>query len=267
MAGIKVEIFYAIVTNYLVASATGFLLNPISIPLSSLPQQSWFYSTLALGVLFIVIFNVMAKSSQTNGVAVTSVATKMSLIIPVLFGVIYYKEQLSTWQVFGIGLALIAVYLASVKSNTTNTKLSYLLLPFIVFVGSGVIDTGINFIKDTHLTEQTYSVFSSTVFGFPGVIGCLVIAYRALTKSFSFTFKNIIGGICLGIPNYFSIFFLLRALNNPNFNSATVFTINNVAIVLFSTFLGIVLFKEKLDLKNWIGVALASLSIILVALF
>lgn len=76
-----------------------------------------------------------------------------------------------------------------------------------------------------------------------------------------------LGGIALGIPNYFSIFFLLRALQNDRWNSASIFTINNVAIVMFSTVLGIMLFNEKLSLTNWLGIMLAIISILLVALF
>jgi len=59
----------------------------------------------------------------------------------------------------------------------------------------------------------------------------------------------------------------MRALQTDNMNSASVFTINNVAIVMFSTLLGILLFKEKVSLKNWGGIVLAVLSIVLVALF
>ena len=74
-------------------------------------------------------------------------------------------------------------------------------------------------------------------------------------------------GVILGVPNYFSIHFLLAALRNENGNSASVFTINNVAIVLFSTLLGILIFKEKLSMKNWGGIVIAVISIALVALF
>jgi len=49
------------------------------------------------------------------------------------------------------------------------------------------------------------------------------------------------------------------------YNSATIFTINNVAIVMLSTILGILFFKEKLTYKNWIGITMAILSIFLVA--
>ncbi|MEM1339195.1 MAG: DMT family transporter [Bacteroidota bacterium] len=263
----NVQTVYAIVVNYMVACICGLFFNPSPISVAGLLEQPWFYGTVVLGILFIFIFNIMAKSSQLNGVGVTSVATKMSLVLPVLFAVFYYKEYLSSLQILGIVLALTAVYLASLKSNTKNLDKLHLWLPFLVFLGSGVIDTSIKFIQDGYLTDGQYPIFSATVFGAAAVSGIVFISAKSAKVPLRINFKNVIGGICLGIPNYFSIFFLLRALNSKSLNSASVFTLNNVAIVLFSTLLGILLFKEKLLPKNWLGILLAVFSIILVALF
>ena len=209
----------------------------------------------------------MAKSSQLNGVGVTSVATKMSLVIPVLFAVFYYRDTLTFLQIIGVAFALLAVYLASIKKGNSKNKSNALWLPFLVFLGSGVIDTTIKFIQEDYLRDDEFAIFSSTVFGAAALTGCLVVGVQSVKKGLRWNAKNVLGGFCLGIPNYFSIFFLLRALNQNTFNSASIFTLNNVAIVLFSTLLGILLFKEKLDWRNWSGVALAVVSIVLVALF
>lgn len=263
----KVNTLLAIVTNYVVACSCGLLLSPRSMGFLELAQQSWFLGTVLLGILFILIFNIMAKSSQINGVGVTSVATKMSLVVPVIFAVLYYKDILSLLQVLGIGLALIAVYLASIKKESRQLNKSHLWLPLLVFLGSGAIDTSIKFVQEGYLNDSEYPIFSSTVFGAAALSGISFILFRRIKEPVQLNLRSALGGICLGIPNYFSIFFLLRALNNDTLNSSSIFTINNVAIVLFSTLLGILLFKERLDLKNWLGVAFAVISIVLVALF
>jgi uncharacterized membrane protein len=46
--------------------------------------------------------------------------------------------------------------------------------------------------------------------------------------------------------------------------SSTLFTINNVGIVMLSTLVGLLVFKEHISRKNWIGIGLAIVSIILV---
>ena len=234
---------------------------------SEIPHEPWFWGTLALGFLFIAVFNLMAATAQKVGVSVASVATKMSLVIPVLFGVLVYNEELSLLKIVGILLALAAVYFASAKEKSIAVEKSSLLLPIMVFLGSGIIDTSIKYIQEVHIGEDDYPIFSATVFAAAATIGILFILIKSIKMPLKVNFKNVLGGIALGIPNYFSIYFLLKALQNDTLNSASVFTINNVAIVMFSTLLGILLFKERISVKNWGGITLAVVSIILVVFF
>ena len=102
------------------------------------------------------------------------------------------------------------------------------------------------------------------VFFFAGTTGLLFILFKALQQPIKIKFKDVLGGVALGVPNFFSIYFLLLALGYNGLSSASLFTANNVGIVLLSTLLGITLFKETLNVKNWVGIGLAVLSIILV---
>ncbi|WP_394748530.1 EamA family transporter [Spongiimicrobium salis] len=263
----KVETLYAIITNYVVACTVGLLSYDQSFHFSDIPEKPWFLGTLALGTLFILVFNLMAMASQRIGVSAASVATKMSLVIPVVFGVFLYKETLSALKILGILLALAAVYFASAKEKSIQVGKNALLLTAAVFIGSGLIDISLKYMEETFVKKSELPLFSSAVFGAAAVIGIVFILFRAIKTPLKIRFKNVLGGIILGVPNYFSIYYLLRALQQEGLNSASVFTINNVAIVLFSTLLGIVLFREKVSLKNWGGIALAMISILLVALF
>ncbi len=263
----KVQTLYAIITNYVVACMVGMLLYDGNIDFNEITSKSWFWGTMALGVFFILVFNLMAKASQVAGVSVASVATKMSLVMPVIFGVVFYRETLSVFQIIGILLALAAVYLASMKEKSIGLSKKTLLLPLLVFLGSGIIDICMKYFQENHLDAKEVAIFSSMVFGFAALTGFVFIGIKAVKQPLKTNFKNIMGGIVLGVPNYFSIFFLIRALQNEGFDSAAIFTLNNVAIVMLSTLLGILIFKEKLSLKNWGGIALAIVSIMLVALF
>jgi len=261
----KVQTIYAIIVNYFIACVVGLLYYQKPINAFEIPQKSWFWGSILLGLLFILIFNLMAATSQKLGVSVASVATKMSLTIPVLFGVFFYREVLTVLEIIGILLALLAVYFSSLKENKIKAEKWAFALPILVFIGSGTIDTSIKYFQDAHMPEEEYALFSATVFASAGMFGLLFIGYKSVQQQIKINLKNVIGGVCLGIPNYFSIYFLLKALQHPTWNSASVFTINNVAIVMFSTLLGIVLFKERLTYKNWLGIGLAVFSIILVA--
>lgn len=265
----QVATFHAIIVNYITAFATGILLYEGEVQPGELLSQTWLTGALFLGILFIIIFNFMARTSQRLGVSVASIATKMSLAIPVVAGILLYGERLSFTQVCGIVLALGAVFLASLRENhrPASHDLRVLYLPLVVFLGSGVIDTSIKYMQETAVSSTEYPLFSAAVFGFAALTGTGVLLIKQPGDLKRIQRKNLLGGIALGIPNYFSVFFLLKALQYEGLNSASVFTINNVSIVMLTTLLGILLFGERLKWKNWIGVFLAITSIVLISIF
>lgn len=263
----RINTLYAIVVNYVVASTSGLLDYEHSVSFGSLPQYDWFFYTIALGALFIIVFNLMALTTQRGGLSVVSVATKMSVVIPVVFGFWYYKEDANALKVLGILLALVAVYLTSVKSKDgIALDRRTLLLPLLVFLGSGIIDTSIKFLEDSYVAQDDVPLFSAVVFAAAATVGILILIVHAIQGKLKFTFKDVIGGIVLGIPNYFSIYFLVHALRTDILDSSGIFTVNNVAIVMMSTLVGITIFREKLLPRNWVGIILAVVSIFLVAL-
>ena len=261
----KIDVLKAIFVNYLVAFSMGFLLSERKIPLQEIYLESWFFGALFLGALFVSIFFVMAMTAQKNGVSVASIAGKMSVVVPVFFGIILYNESVTFLKILGIVIALVAVYLSSVKEEKT-AKNGTLLFPILLFLGSGVIDTTLKYVQTNYVADEDISIFSGSLFGIAAIFGFVILVIKTLKKRTPFGLKNIVAGIVLGVPNYFSILFLIKALQNKNFESSTLFTINNVAIVIVSTLVGLVLFKEKFSLKNKIGVALALLGIVLVTI-
>jgi drug/metabolite transporter (DMT)-like permease len=261
----KIDVLKAIFVNYIVAFSMGFFFAERQIPISEIYLEAWFFGALFLGVLFVSIFFVMAMTAQKNGVSVTSIAGKMSVVVPVIFGIILYNESVTFLKIVGILIALVAVYLSSVKDGQSEKK-GTLLFPILLFIGSGVIDTTLKFIQQNYVAPEDVSIFSGSLFGIAGVFAFFILIIKTIRKRESFGYKNIIAGIILGIPNYYSIIFLIKALQNENFESSTLFTINNVAIVVVSTLVGLLFFKEKFSIKNKIGVAMAILGIILVTI-
>ncbi|WP_282081180.1 EamA family transporter [Aquimarina algiphila] len=262
----NVDTLQAIIVNYVVACVSGIIAYSEPVDIVTISKEGWFYGAMILGIVFISVFNLMAVTTQRNGLSVAAVATKMSLAIPIVFGIIAYQESTGILKIIGILIALIAVYLTSMKTpDGVSITRKNLIFPLLVFIGSGIIDTSLKFLETHYVAQNDVPVFSATIFGFAAIVGVFTILYKAILGKFKISVKNIIAGIGLGIPNYFSIYFLIKALRHDSMDSSTVFTINNVAVLLVSTIAGILFFREKLILKNWIGIILAILSIILVA--
>ena len=263
----KINTLQTIVFNYFTAFTCGILSYDSPVIIEDIISSKWFFGAIGLGFLFIAIFNVMALTAQRIGLSVASVASKMSVVIPIIFGLFVYNESLGCQKGIGIILALVAVYLASQKEKT-NARFSIksLWLPIILFLGSGTIDTSIKYLETTYVADNGIPIFSATIFFIAGLIGIGLLSAKAIQKTFTFDPKSVVAGVILGIVNYYSIYMLLKALNADNFESSTIFTVNNVAIVMLSTLLGLALFKERLLPKNWIGIGVAILSILLVTL-
>lgn len=258
----KINTLQAIVVNYITAFVCGIIHSDSKIKPIDIVNSDWFLGVLILGFLFISVFNVMALTSQRNGLSVASVASKMSVIIPIIFGIYVYKESFETQKIIGILLALIAVYLTSLKPTKVSASDKSILLPILLFLGSGTIDTTINYFAP----DDKIPLFSALIFGFAFIIGVCILIYNYFKEKQKFQLKTIPFGILLGLINYASIYFLLKALRIDGLESSRLFTINNVAIVAFSTLIGLVIFKEKIYTKNWIGICLAIISIALVTL-
>ncbi|WP_422105006.1 EamA family transporter [Winogradskyella sp.] len=258
----NVNTLQAIVINYMTASACGVLFHNYEVNNSSILGSTWFFVALALGFLFIGIFNVMALTVQKNGLSVASVVSKMSVIIPILFGIIVYNESVGFRKIAGILLALIAVYLTSVKPKSDIVLTRSIYLPITLFLGAGIIDTSVNHFAP----DGKMPLFLAIIFASAGAIGITIVGYKILNKKDKLNRKSIPFGLALGIVNYGSMYFLLKALRVDGFETSSVFTINNVAIVAVSCLVGLLLFKELISKKNWAGILLALISIILVTL-
>jgi len=262
---LKINTFQAIVVNYLTAAILGFYLSNNSVSFQQIPSQPWFLGAFLLGIMFILVFNIMALTSQKNGLSVASVSSKMSVVIAIIFGVWYYEESIGLVKLIGILLALVAVYLTSIKEkNEIVKKNKDFLFPVLLFFGSGAIDTSLKYVETSFVAEGGVPLFSATIFGCAFVLGVIVLLYQKVKGILSFEFKSILGGVLLGVPNYFSIVYLLKALSTEGMESSTAFTLNNVGIVILSTLFGLFIFKEKLISKNWFGIIIAIVSIILI---
>ena len=248
----------AIIVNYLVASILGFFLFGNTPSISQL-NSSFGITALIIGFLFITLFNVMAKVTQQNGVSVASVSNKMSVIIPVIVAILIYQDSYSFLKILGILLALLGIYLVTLKEKNT-IKVSW-VLPLILFAGSGLLDATLNFAEAKVVDSNQLGLFTPTAFAIAAIFGIVYLLYKKQIPSK----KSLLFGLVLGIPNYFSIYILLKALEGSGLESSIVFPINNMGVVLVSTLISLIWFGEKLSIKNYIGVAISILAISLIA--
>lgn len=269
----NIPVFPAIVFNYITCVITGSVVNgSFPIQFHSIGQP-WFQWAMLMGILFITSFNLIGITAQKIGVSVASVANKLSLIIPVLLSVALYGEKVVGWEIVGIVLAMIAVVFTCFPQKNSNSENAVghlslgvkIVLPTLVFVGSGFLDALINHVQQLHVTKETNNAFLISGFLSAATIGLAVLIFQYKTRKLSFHKNQIIAGICIGIPNYFSIWCLVQFLQDSPWETSASLPVNNMGIVLFSTLVAAILFKEKLSILNWIGILLSAIAIYLIA--
>jgi drug/metabolite transporter (DMT)-like permease len=255
----------AIVVNYIVCVVTGSLfVGRMPIGNESI-RQSWFPWALLMGCLYISIFNFVAYHTKRYGVTTTSVANKLSLVIPVLFSVMMYHDGLTWINIAGILMAFPAVYLTT-RVKGEKADLHGVLLPVLLFLCSGLLDSLTKYVEHAHLQDtELQAVFPIHTFATAASIGSLLVIVLLLKKKIQLHAKDIVAGIILGVPNYFSIYYLIRFLNDKFMPSSSAIAINNIGIVLFSAVLAILVFKESLTKVRFVGLLLSVLAIILIA--
>ncbi len=268
----NIPVFQSIVFNYLTCVITGCLVQG-SFPVTAASlQESWFIWALLMGTIFIVLFNLIGFTTQKLGVAVSSVANKLSLVIPFVFSIYLYNEAASWIKITGIVIALLAVVFTCIPAKSDEQNKSkkrfnavVYLLPALVFLGSGLLDALVKYVEQRHLNSANNNAYLIVSFGTAGLIGSLVLLTLMATRKTVFDARSIVAGIAIGIPNYFSIWCLVHVLKNYQGNSSSILPINNMGIVLFSTVAAGLLFKEKLSLINWLGILLSLGAIALIA--
>lgn len=257
----KIDNFQAIVFNYLTAAIVGYVLSDSSFDYEDSANNTWIWVACFTGLLFISMFNIIAITTQRIGIAVASVAAKVSLIIPVLLAIHLYGDDMPLFKIGGIILALLSVFL-TFYSKKSDSKLRKLwILPVVLFIGTGLLDTLLKFTQSVLLSEEQFNIFSSILFAVAGVIGLLVVLISMAIKGGKFQMKNVVAGVVLGLPNYGSIYFLLQTFEKSNMDSSVIFPINNMGIVAVSAIAALVIFKEKLSLINWAGIGISILAI------
>lgn len=268
----NIPAFPVIVINYLVATLLGLMINPGNADFASIINSRWLPISMIIGIMFILMFFLVAHSTKKAGLSVTTVASKMSVIFPILFSLLIDpSDQLSLMKAAAVLIALGGVVLTVYKPENGTLEKSVFVIPLLLFVGMGVVDSMVKLAQLQYVEDRETALFSAILFLNAFLAGVLALLFfRKYNKHF--IRARVWGwGVLLGGVNFGSIFFLVKALNyssaaGKSMDSSVIFGANNISIVALSVLVGLWVFKEKLRLVNWIGIVLSALALLLFTL-
>lgn len=260
----KIDNLQALIANYLTAGTLGVLNSTNTFSIDYIINAEWLYHAIIVGALFIIVFNLYATGTQKVGIAITTVANKMSLVIPVAIALIMYPTNVSIWTFVAFILALLGIYLSSTKNGKLTFDKQYIWLIVLVFVGQGIADSVFNYAQKNSIGTGESPAFFSILFLMAAICGVIILIGKSFKEKITFSYKNVIGGVLLGIPNYGSLIYFFKALDSSGLHPSVVFPIVSMGVVVVSAILGIVIYKETLSRSNWIGIVCSIIAIALI---
>ncbi len=256
----------AIAANYATATTAGLLMCRQPLSLSEIAATPWFGLSILTGFWFIFTYLLLTRSAQEAGVTVTSLSSKLSVVIPTAMGLLLFHEHLNAASSAGIALALVALYLIVGKKGKNENRTQgrwKALFPILIFFGTGIGDMLMKLTEQRN-TMPDMNVMIAFIYFVALLFGIVLVVNDRLTRGTKLAWKNMAGGFLLGLFNYFSTYCVYRCMRL--FDNVFLFPVYNIGVVTFTALAGLLLFKEKLTTKNLIGMAIAIIAVILIAL-
>ena len=237
--------------NYLTCTILGIAYAGIT---PGIHQNPGFPAALGLGVvngiLLLVSFILMQSSVRNNGVVLTSIFTKLGLLVPVVLSVLVFREMPTPVQIIGFCIAIAAIIVINLQKDTGRFDWSLIIL-LLLAGGTDAMAKIYEALGSADLTDP-YLLYS---FGAAFVLCSGVVIVKKERPGF----REFLFGTLIGIPNFLSSKFLLSALETVP--AVVAYPTFSVATLLVITLTGVLAFREKLKPHQWL-----SLAAILVAL-
>ncbi len=221
-------------------------------------------------LLFGVAYGVSLTASMTSGykaltsgpMALTGMLVSFSVLIPMLYGIVFLHETPSHLNLVGFAALFAAILLIgfSKKDGEKKTTVRWFIYILITFLSNGICSV----LQKEHQTEfpeqylEEFMVFSMIV---PAVLFTLQALLRLKqAKGSRGIHLGVISGAANGISNYATL--ALAGFEN----ASALFPAISAGTVLMSLLCGFVLFKEKLRFAHIIALLFGIAAVVLLKL-
>ena len=205
------------------------------------------------GILFLSSFVFLQQGIRKCGLVAASIFMKLGVIITVLISVTFFKESPGLLQVIGIILSVAAIIVFNYDRNGLNADSHPVLLILLLLV-SGLTDSMLNVFSKIG-NQELNDLFLLLVFLFAMVSSIALYLIRKERMGG----WDVLLGVILGIPNYFSSRFLLLSLNTvPAVVAYPIYSVSTIVIICLA---GIIAFKETLSKQKVLGLVLVAAAV------
>lgn len=196
------------------------------------------------GLIYLASLCANGYSIHKNGAILSSVFTRLGVLVPIVLSVTLFGERPTLLQGAGVVLAVAAAVIMNGlpgKSESPSAENKVYLLPLVLTLLLNGAADAMSKVFTQLGRRQDDGLFMFYIFLFAGVatLALLVRAHRTLTG------RDIFFGVLVGIPNFLSSRLLLAALTKlPAF---LVYPSYSVGVILVISVASYFLFRERLN--------------------
>lgn len=207
------------------------------------------------GLLYLGGFVLLQINVRRNGVVLSSTFMKLGLLVSIAVSVLFFHEVPDGLQVTGFALAVAAIILINFKRESGGAA-GFKAGLILMLLAGGMGDAMAKIFEelgDPALEPQ----FLTYTFGVALILcTALMLSKKQLPGKW-----EVIFGLLIGVPNFFSAKFLLGALER--IAAVIVYPVYSVATILVVSLTGVLVFKERLEKRQWIGMGLILIALVL----
>jgi len=207
------------------------------------------------GLLYLGGFVLLQINVRRNGVVLSSTFMKLGLLVSIAVSVIFFHEVPDALQVMGFCLAIAAIILINFKKESGGTA-GFKAGLILMLLAGGMGDAMAKIFEELG-NPALEPQFLTYTFGV-ALILCTLLMLRKKQRPGKW---EVIFGLLIGVPNFFSAKFLLGALEH--IAAVIVYPVYSVATILVVSLTGVLAFRERLEKRQWIGMGLILIALVL----
>lgn len=253
----------AIIINYLIATTIGWLrIVGTGTSVASLTPQLLLLA-IAIGLIFYVSLLLDARSSARAGLALTTIATRAAMVIPIALSALLLAEPMSAKSGMLVVVVVAAMVMIFYEPRHKADKQGGLLLPFMVFLMAGIATFSLKVSQHHFGTTEAYPFVEPLLFGAALLFATGDTLRKEGIKGVRFDKRTVVAGVALGTFNFLTTFFTLQGLRY--LPTTTFYPIYYGTAVVVTTILGAALFGEKMSPRKLLGIGVALGAIIIIS--
>lgn len=232
--------------------------------------------TVLLGLVFGFVTSmqrwVYLLALETGPLSYTSVITYLSTIIPAMSGVLFWNETLSKGKIIGMILIILCMLLSvETKESSSIKDKKWYLYCGLSFIAVGLIGV-LQKIHQMSVYKDELDAFLIVAFFLASVLSLVMFLFSKRKGDEENLLKS--SGLLSALPILLLVAAsIFMALNNK-FNlflsgvmeSAVFFPIVNGGGIVLALLSSIIIFKERITKKQWLGIALGTAAIIILCI-